>query len=71
MEANQIGAERGGHRSGKRGLAHAGLALEEERPFQTQRQKHRNGQAPVRHVMLLGQPLLQVGDGSGKNGDNP
>ena len=39
LEANQIGAERGGHRAGQRGLAHAGLALEEERPFQAERQK--------------------------------
>ena len=39
LEANQIGAERGGHRSGQRGLADAGLALEEQRPFQAERQK--------------------------------
>jgi hypothetical protein len=25
----------------------------------------------VRHIVLLGQPSLQVGDGSGKNGDTP
>ncbi len=52
-------------------LPDAGLALEEERPFQAERQKQRNGQAAVGHVVLVGQPLLEVGDGSGKNGDDP
>ena len=71
LETNEIGAERGGRGSGKRRLAHSGLALEEQRPFQAERQKQRNGQTTVRHVMLVGQTLLEVGDGSWKNGDDP
>ena len=56
--------------AGQRRLADAGLALEEQRPFQAERQKQRHRQATVRHVVLVGQPLLEVGDGSGKNGDD-
>jgi hypothetical protein len=39
LETNQIGAERGGHRSGKRGLTHAGFTFEEEWPFESEGQK--------------------------------
>ena len=70
LQANQIGAERGGHRGGQRGLADAGLALEEQRPLQAEREKQRNGKAAVRHVVLVGEALLKVGDGSEKNGDD-
>ena len=54
--------------AGKRGLADAGLAFEEERPLQAKRQKQRNRQAAVRDVVLAGQPLLELGDGD-RNGD--
>ena len=70
LETDQIGAERGGGRAGQRRLADAGLALEEERPFQSEREKQRHGKAAVRHVVLVGEPLLKVGDGSEKNGDD-
>ena len=39
LEANQIGAERGRRCAGKRGFADAGLALQIQRPLQTERQK--------------------------------
>ena len=68
LETYQIGAQRGGGRPGKRRLAHAGLALEEERPFQSEREKQRHGKATVRQVVLVGEPMSQVGDGSEKNG---
>ncbi len=39
LQANQIGAERGRHRAGQRGLADAGLALEKQRALQAKREK--------------------------------
>ena len=71
LQANQIGAERGGHRAGQRGLADAGLAFEEQRPFQAQREKQRDGEAAVRDVVRGGEPLLEIGDGLRRNGDDP
>ena len=54
LKADQIGTERGSHRPGERGLADAGLALEEQRPFEPKRQKQRNRQTAIRDVMLIG-----------------
>ena len=45
LKTNQIGAQRGGGRRGQRRLADAGLALEEQRPFQSEREKQRHGKA--------------------------
>ena len=71
LEPDQIRPERGGDRAGQRGLADAGLALEEQRPPQPEREEQRHGQAVVRDVVLGGEPLPQVGDGSEENGDDP
>ena len=68
LQANQVGVERGGDGGGQRGLADAGLALEKQRPLQSQRQKQRDGQAAVGDVVLVGEALLEIGNGAGKNG---
>ena len=63
LETNQIGFERRGRGGGERRLADAGLALEEERPLQPEREEQGNGQTSIRHVVLRGQAPLQIGDG--------
>ena len=63
--------ERRGHGGGQRRLADAGLALEEQRPPQPQREEQRHGQPAVGDVAARGEPLLQVGDGARENGRIP
>jgi len=58
----------GGHRARKRGLVDAGFALQEQRPPQPEGEKHGDGQAAIRHVVLRTQPLLQIGNRAGKEG---
>ena len=70
LQANEIGVERGRHRAGQRGLADAGLALEEQRPLQAKREKQGDRQAAVRHVVRGGEALLKVGDRLRRNGDD-
>ena len=60
LKADQVGVERGGHRGGQRGLADARLALEEQRPFQAQREKQRNNQPGIRDVAFGGEALPEV-----------
>jgi hypothetical protein len=71
LQADQVGLKRGSYRCCQRGLPDTSLAFEEERPFQAERKKHGNRQAAVRDVMLPGETVLEVGDGSGKNGGDP
>jgi hypothetical protein len=54
--------KRRGHCAGQRGLPDAGLAFEEERPSELEREEHGHGEAVVGDVVLRGQPLLQVLD---------
>ena len=61
LQANQVGVERGGNRCRQRGLADAGLALEEQRASETQGQEQRDRQALVGDVALVAEPLAQVG----------
>ena len=67
LEANQIGAERGGRSRRQRGLANPGFALEKERPPQAECQKDRHRETAVRDVVLVGEALLEIGDRAGKN----
>jgi len=67
LEANQVGLERRGDGGGERGLADAGLALEEQRPLQAQRQEQRDREATVGDIVLVGEALLEIGNGAGKN----
>ena len=60
--------ERRGDGAGQRGLADAGLAFEEQRPAEPEREEERDRQAVVGDVVLRGEPLLQVGNGLGGNG---
>jgi hypothetical protein len=69
LQPNQIGVECRRHRTGQRRLADAGLALEEQRAFQAQRQEQGNSQTLIRDVVRGGEALLQVGDRWRKNGD--
>ena len=62
LQANQVGVERGGDSGGERGLADAGLALEEQRPLQAQRQEQRDGEAAVGDIVLVGEALLEFGN---------
>ena len=55
--------------AGERRLADAGLALEEQRPLQPQREKQRHRQAAVGDVVLGVEAMLKVGDGVGERGD--
>jgi hypothetical protein len=60
LETNQVGVECGSGGGGQRRLADAGLALQEERSSQPEGQKQRDGQALIRHIALVCQPLPQV-----------
>jgi hypothetical protein len=62
LQANEIGAERGRHRTGERGLADAGLALEKQRALQAKREKQGDREAAVRDVVGRGEALLKFGD---------
>ena len=68
LEANQVGPERRGDGGGERGLADACLAFEEQRPLQSQRQEQRDREATVGDIVLVGEALLEIGNGAGKNG---
>lgn len=68
LQPNQIGLQRSGCGRRKRGLADARFAFEEERPFEPERQKERNGETAVGDVVLGGQAMLQIGNGFRENG---
>src|SRR5262249_9468346 len=67
LQADQIGPERRSQRPGERRLPDAGLSFEEQRPFETQREKERHGETAVRYVSVLGEPTLEVVSRCGKN----
>ena len=62
LQPDEIGLERSRDRARQRGLADAGLALEEQRPAEPEREEEGDGQAVVGDVVLRGQTLLQVLD---------
>ena len=68
LQPDQIGVERRRDGGGQRGLADAGLALEEQRPAEPQREEERHREAVVGDVMLRGKTLLQVLDGAAEGG---
>ena len=49
-----------GRGGGQRGFADTGLPLQKQRASQAQGQKQGNGEALVRHVVVVRQPLPQV-----------
>jgi hypothetical protein len=69
LQSNQIGLEHGRHGRCERRLADTGFTLEEQRTLQTQREKQRDRQAAIGHVMLGVEAMLKVGDGVGERGD--
>jgi hypothetical protein len=62
LEADQARAGDPGECLGHLGLAHAGLALQQQRLLEGGREVHGSGEAPVGEVALAGQSLL---DGCG------
>ncbi len=68
LQPDEVGLERRGHCAGQRGLPDAGLAFEEERPSEPEREEHGHGEAVVGDVVLRGQPLLQVLDRAAEGG---
>ena len=62
LEPDQARAHHPGERLGHLGLAHARLALEQQRLLQRGREVDGSGEAPVGEVALAGQSLL---DGCG------
>ena len=63
LQADQFAAGHRRERLGEFGLADAGLALEEQRPLQRDRQEHRGGDALVGQVPLAGERCRDVGRG--------
>jgi len=59
LKTDQIGLERRGSRRCECRLADTGLTLEKKRAIETERQKQRDGKAPIGDVMVFGEPLLQ------------
>ncbi len=62
LEPDQRAIEHRGQHLGDLGLADAGLALEEERLAETQREEHRGGETAIRHVVRGPQPLRDFVD---------
>src|SRR5690606_12523865 len=63
LQANQVGAEDRGQNLGDLGLADAGLAFEQQRLGQLQRQENRRREARVGDILLRPESLLNVFDG--------
>jgi hypothetical protein len=57
LQADEPRAGGGGQRLGHLGLAHAGLALDQQRLAQLGGQEHRGGQRAVGEVALVGERL--------------
>jgi hypothetical protein len=62
LKAYEIGLEHGGGGRCERRLPDAGFALEKERALQPEREEQSNRQTAVRHVPVIEQVRLQVGD---------
>jgi hypothetical protein len=62
LESNQVGAECGGDRGSQRGLSHSRFAFDKQRTPKPQREKQREREATVGHVVLAGQAVLQLRD---------
>jgi hypothetical protein len=50
----------------QRCLADAGLPFQKEWLAQSKREEQRHGEPTVGHVVVAGQPLLELGDGFGR-----
>jgi hypothetical protein len=61
LQANQVGAKRGGRRRRQRCLANASLALQEQRTSEPDGQEQRDGQTRIDHVAFVAKPLAQIG----------
>ena len=57
LQAHEVGPGRGRQRLGDLGLAHAGLALQQQRVAELGRQEHGGAQRAVGEVALAGQGL--------------
>jgi hypothetical protein len=62
LQADQLGVERGREDFRHFGLADPGLAFEEQRPLQAQREIGRDGEPSPGDVLLAGHGLLQLVD---------
>ena len=60
LEPHQRRVERIGEPEGERGLADAGVALDEKRSTHPQREERRSGQAVVGEVPDLGEPGAEL-----------
>ena len=65
LQADQLAAGPAAEHLGHLGLADAGLALEQQRPAQRQRQEHRRGQPLVGEVAVQTQRVRHLGRRSG------
>jgi hypothetical protein len=68
LQPDQIGLQRSGSGGRKRSLADARFTFHEERPFEPEREKERDGETAVGDVVLGGQAMLQIGNGFRENG---
>jgi hypothetical protein len=68
LETNEIRAEGGCDGSGERRFANTGLSFEEQRALKTKCEKQRDRQPAIGDVVLFGETLLEIGDGSRRNG---
>jgi hypothetical protein len=62
LQAQELAARPAGEDLGDLGLADAGLALEEQRPAQAQREEDGRGEALVRQVLVAGEGLADLFD---------
>jgi hypothetical protein len=65
LQPDQVRAQDAGERPRDLGLAHAGLAFEQQRPLQRKREKDGGREVPVRQVSPLGEGRLQGVDVGG------
>jgi hypothetical protein len=68
LQADQRPAQHGGQRLRDLGLAGAGLAFQEQRALQLQRQEHRGGERALGHVVQREQVRRGVVDARGQGG---
>ena len=62
LQADELAPERVRHHLADLGLAHAGLAFEEQRPFHGEREEERGREAAVGHVVALREQGLRFVD---------
>ena len=68
LQADQPAPERRRQHLGDLGLADPGLAFEEQRALQVQREMHRGGERTVRDIVGAAEQAQRVADGGGQGG---